>query len=380
MASTEHGTSQAASILIVDDEEINRDLLQRQMDMLGHRSRAAGDGVAALALMQKEPPDLVILDIMMPRLDGYEVLARMRASEKLRHVPVIVISALGEMESVVQCIERGADDHLAKPFNFTLLKARIGACLQKKRIHDLEVEYRARIEEYNEELEERVRKQVREITRAQLAAIFALSKLADSRDRETGEHLERMREFCRALANQLRQRPKHSWVIDDAFIDNFYSASPLHDIGKVGVPDRILQKPERLTADEFELMKAHTTIGAATLRAVDREHPGNGFIRIGIEIAESHHERWDGSGYPRRLAGEDIPLVGRILALGDVYDALTSERCYKAPLSHEESRAIILKERGRHFDPDVVDAFLAVEDQFDEIHVRYRDSDRQLVL
>ena len=222
-------------------------------------------------------------------------------------------------------------------------------------------------------LEEKVRQQVKEISSAQMAAIFAMSKLAESKDPETGEHLERMREYCLVLSRQLAQLPRYRAVITQSFQDNIYAASPLHDIGKVGIPDEVLLKPDKLIEPEWVIMKQHPLIGGATLRAVDRQYPGNEFLRIGIDIAECHHEKWDGSGYPQGLAGERIPLVARVLALGDVYDALTLKRCYKEAFSHEESRAIVVEQSGRHFDPDVVDAFLEREEEFIRIRKYFQD-------
>src|SRR5262249_10898107 len=202
--------------------------------------------------------------------------------------PAILTPAAEDMATIVRCIQAGAEDYLPKPFNPTLLKARVTATLEKKRLRDQEQEYQRQIEEYNQHLEERVAEQVREISSAQLAAIFALSKLAESRDPETGEHLERMREYCRILAEELARRDGYAAVITGRFVEDLYAAAPLHDIGKVGIPDYILQKPGSLTEHEKRIMQGHTLIGAATLRAVDERHPGNGFIRLGIEIAESH--------------------------------------------------------------------------------------------
>jgi response regulator RpfG family c-di-GMP phosphodiesterase len=230
-----------------------------------------------------------------------------------------------------------------------------------------------RIQDHNLELEERVSEQVNQITDGHIGMIFAIAKMAESRDPETGEHLERIREYCKIIAEYLRSLPKYKEVIDDVFIKNVYTSSPLHDIGKVGVPDKILQKPGGLSEEEFDIMKEHAMIGERTLKEVDDQFPGNDFVHHGVQIAGSHHEKWDGSGYPRGLVGEEIPLVGRILALGDSYEALTSKRCYKEPYSHEKSRMIIIEGRGSHFDPDMVDAFLACEDQFIEVRKRFDD-------
>ncbi|MDP2878258.1 MAG: response regulator, partial [Sulfuricella sp.] len=358
---------QCGFLLVVDDNDATRDLLSRRLERLGHRVAMAADGRQALAAMASTSFDLVLLDVMMPEMDGHETLKRIKSDDALRHIPVIMISALDEISSIVRCIEMGAEDYIPKPFDPVLLRARIGASLEKKRLRDQEVVYRRQIEEYNLHLEERVREQVGVITLAQMGTIFALSRLAESRDPETGAHLERMREYCKLLAVALGKTSRHAQLVDNDYVENLYIASPLHDIGKVGIPDHILLKPGRLTDEEFTIMKTHAARGAETLRAVNQKNKNNSFVQIGIEIAESHHEKWDGTGYPHGLAGSAIPLSGRILALADVYDALRSKRCYKESFPHEKSRAIILEGNGKHFDPDVVACFLEIEAEFESV-------------
>jgi putative two-component system response regulator len=364
-----------ARILVVDDNDLNRDMLSRRLEHEGYQPLVANDGYRALDMLEQHDFDLVLLDIMMPNLDGYQVLERIKSDGRLSKVPVIMITAVDEIDSTVKCIELGAEDYLPKPFNPVLLRARIGASLEKKRLHDMEQQYRSQIEQHNVVLSDRVKEQVAEIASAQLGAIFAMSKLAESRDPETGEHLDRMREYCRVLANEMQKMPKYAQLIDTDFIENIYAASPLHDIGKVGVPDSILCKPGKLSEDEWTIMRTHPIVGAETLREVDRQHPGNAFVKTGIEIAEAHHEKWNGTGYPFGLEGGDIPLVARILALGDVYDALTSRRCYKKAFAPDEARRIINDDRGVHFDPDVVDAYLATEHEFMRIREEFQDSE-----
>ena len=363
-------------ILVVDDNALNRDLLCRRMQRLGYSTDTAKNGIEALAQLTERSFDLVLLDIMMPEMNGYDVLKHMNADALLKHVPVIVISAKDEVDSITRCIEAGAEDYLPKPFNSALLKARIGSCLEKKRLHDLEQAHAAYLENFNAKLNEQIKQQVQLLTTAQLAAIFAMSKLAESKDNETGAHLERMREYCKILTEELSRLDIYRQTIDDDYIDNIYTASPLHDIGKVGIPDRILLKPGKLDTDEFGVMMSHAIIGAETLRAVDEQHPGNAFIKTGIDIAGCHHEKWDGSGYPLGLSGTEIPLSARILALADVFDALTSRRCYKEAFSIEKTEEIILEGRGKHFDPDVVEAFLNRRDDFIRIRQAFRDHDK----
>jgi len=367
-----------ARILVVDDNTINLKIITDLIEVMGYDSLMAENGLYALSTLEKQDCDLVLLDICMPDMDGYQVLEYMKNDSHLCQIPVIMISAIDDMDSVVRCIENGADDYMVKPFNHTILKARINACLERKRLHDRENEYQGQIEKFNLDLQDRVSKQVYEITAAQRSTIFAMAKLAESRDPETGEHLLRIREYVKIICQELCLLPKYAAIIDDDYIENICAASPLHDIGKVGVPDSILLKPGKLTKEEFDEMKIHTVIGAETLREVNRLHSGNDFVRIGIEIAESHHEKWDGTGYPHGLAGEEIPLVGRILALSDVYDALTSRRCYKEAFSHARSLEIIVLGRGKHFDPDVVDAFVSAEKEFLNIRDRYVDAELEV--
>lgn len=364
-----------ATILVVEDNEDNRDILVRRLHRDNYQVIEAENGVRALEVLAVQSVDLVLLDIMMPEMNGYQVLEALRADGRLDDFPVIVITANSDLESAVKCVELGADDYLPKPFNPTLLRARINASLEKKRLRDREREHSRLIERYNRDLEQQVRQQVKQITSAQMATIFAMSKLAESRDPETGAHLERMREYCKVLAQQLAKTDKFCQSINEAFIENIYAASPLHDIGKVGITDGVLLKPGKLDDDEWIHMRMHPIIGAETLRAVDKAHPGNEFIRTGIAIAEYHHEKWDGSGYPYGMRGEDIPLEARILALGDVYDALTSKRCYKEAYSHETTRGIVLDSCGKHFDPHIVQAFLELEDEFQRIRTYYSDCD-----
>jgi len=366
------------SVLVVDDNEMNRDMLLRRLQPLGYEVTVARDGGEAMDLLMQSAFDLVLLDIMMPVKDGFEVLQEMKEHKDLSIIPVIMITALDDTSSAARCIQLGAEDYLTKPFDPILLKARVSSCLERKHLYDQERRYRGQIEEYNNELQDRVQQQVQQITSAQLGAIFAMSKLAESRDPETGEHLERMREYCKILSVQLGKLPKYQAVIDNEFIEDIYAASPLHDIGKVGIVDSVLLKPGKLTAEEWVVMKTHPIIGAATLREVDRQHPGNSLIRMGIDIAESHHERWDGTGYPYGLKNTEIPLVARILALGDVYDALTSKRCYKEAFDHQKSRAIVEENNGSLFDPEVVDAFLATEEEFKRVREFYQDAEDKI--
>jgi len=353
-------------ILIVDDTPANLRVLAGMLKQQGYRVRPVLSGRVALQAAEQEPPDLILLDIMMPEMDGYEVCRRLKGQESLRAIPVIFISALNETTDKVKAFGAGAVDFVTKPFDFAEVQARVDTHLK---LRALQVE----LEKHSQHLEELVQAQVKEISDLQMATIFALAKLAESRDDQTGKHLERVQVFCRLLAARLQEEPRHTTSLSLTYIENIFHASPLHDIGKVGIPDHILLKPGRLTPEEFEVMKAHTTLGAQTLEAVRRKYPKNAFVNMGIAIARSHHETWDGSGYPDGLAGQDIPLSARIMAVADVYDALRSKRSYKPALSHAESCEIIRKGAGTHLDPGIVEAFQKQEAQFGEVRDRMPD-------
>lgn len=227
-----------------------------------------------------------------------------------------------------------------------------------------------RLSKYNSELEQIVNNKVKEISESQIATIYALVKLSESRDDDTGAHIERTSKLCRLLAQYLNILPKYKETINDDYIENIYKASPLHDIGKVGIPDNILLKPGKLTSEEFEIMKTHTTIGYKTLSEVQRKYKNNGFIKMGMEIAKYHHEKWDGTGYPIGLSGNEIPISARIMALVDVYDALRSKRVYKEAFTHEKACGIIKEGRGKHFDPLIVDVFLKNHEKFRDMSIK----------
>jgi len=346
-------------ILLVDDVAANLKILEDMLRGDGYRTRSARTGEAALRAAESQAPDLVLLDVMMPEMDGFEVCRRLKSNPDLAGVPVIFLSALSETKDKIEAFSAGGVDYVTKPFQIDEVLARVATHL---RLHQLQVE----VEEYSRGLETLVMEQVKEIADAQMATIFAMARLAESRDGEIGTHLERVRTFCMLLATHLASRKSHG-EIDRVYIRHLVHASPLHDIGKVAVGDSILLKPGKLTAEEFEIMKTHTTAGAETLEAVRGQYPGNDFIEMGVQIARSHHERWDGSGYPDGLAGESIPLCARIMAVVDVYDALRSKRVYKSPIPHADSCEIILAARGSHFDPAVVEVFQELEGEFARI-------------
>jgi putative two-component system response regulator len=321
-------------VLMVDDDELALDALTYALRKDGHDPVAARDGREALEILRQGDCRMVISDWIMPNMDGLELCRRIRTEDFPRYIYVILLTSRDASADIVAGLSAGADDFLAKPFDPAVLNVRIRA---GARILALET---------------------RDI------AIFAMAKLAESRDPETGEHLERMRNYAWIIAQHLCEQHRACESVDADFARLIYLTSPLHDIGKVGIPDSVLLKPGSLSDREFEIMKTHTTIGADTLDAAVRRYPEVPFLRLAREIALTHHERFDGSGYPSGLVGTEIPLSGRVVALADVYDALTSKRVYKEAFAHEVARDLIVKESGSHFDPDIVDAFVEKEASF----------------
>jgi putative two-component system response regulator len=347
----------ADSILIVDDAPENLHVLVRILTAEGYRPRAVRSGKLAIRAAENDPPDLILLDIMMPEMDGYEVCRQIKANDQLKDIPVIFLSALDEADDKVKAFAAGGVDYVTKPFHVDEVKARVDVQMKLRKLQ-------TELSKHNRHLQDLVSEQVREISESQMATIFAMAKLAEARDDDTGQHLERVQTWCKLLAVRCAELPAHRAEVDAVFVENIVSACPLHDIGKVGIRDAVLLKPGKLTPEEFEEMKTHTTIGARTLEAVEGNYPKNAFIRMGIEIARWHHEKWDGKGYPDGRSGKAIPLSARIMAVADVYDALRADRCYRPAVSHEKSRAIIFEGCGSHFDPDVVEAFRGLEATF----------------
>lgn len=344
----------SSRILIVDDHESNRKLLATVLDQQGCLCEAACDGLAALQLVPVFKPDLILLDIMMPGLNGFEVAKQLKAEETTRHIPIIMLTALSDRESRIKGLDAGAEDFLNKPFDQLELKVRIRNLLKVKEYQDL-------LQNHNELLETQVMARTRELWETRLDIVRSLGRAAEYRDNETGMHIIRMSKFSQALALAIGQSQHWGELI--------LNASPMHDIGKVGIPDRILLKPAKLTPEEWEIMKTHTIIGAEILQA---QRPCE-LAAMASSIAIAHHEKWNGSGYPNGLAGEAIPLEARIVALADVFDALTSERPYKKAWSVEDAVQEIRNQSGGHFQPMLVEAFLDVIPEVTQIRDQYID-------
>lgn len=361
------------TILVVDDTPDNLTLMTGLLKDK-YRVKIANNGERALKVaMTGTPPDLILLDIMMPVMDGYEACRHLKESPETRDVPVIFLTAKAEVEDEMKGFELGAVDYITKPISPPIVLARVHTHLQLKRVRDY-------LKDQNEFLEEEVQKRTREVVAVQEVTILAMASLAETRDNDTGNHIRRTQFYLRTLAAKLRRHPRFAALLDDdKTIDLLFKSAPLHDIGKVGIPDHILLKPGRFTDEEFEIMKNHTKLGRDAILAAERrlglELP---FLYYAKEIAYSHQEKWDGTGYPEGLSGDDIPISGRLMAVADVYDALICRRVYKEGMPHEKAMAIICEGSGTHFDPDIVDAFKEVAGEFREIAKRYEDTDADI--
>jgi putative two-component system response regulator len=314
-------------VLVVDDDAVTAAVLEHSLLEFGYDVTVARDGLEAFKIIRRGDIRMVVSDWRMPGMTGLELCREIRQRCTGAYVYIILLTSNNRTRDVVEGLNAGADDYITKPFQPEELQVRLRV---GERVLSLES---------------------RDLT------IFALAKLAESRDPDTGAHLERIREYSRIMADELLRGPRPTEQLDGEFVHMIYLTSPLHDIGKVGIPDSILLKPGPLTEEEFEVMKRHTVIGGETLDTLAAAHPEARFLLLARDIAWSHHERYDGSGYPRGLSGKQIPLCGRIVSVADVYDALTSKRVYKEAYSHDVARSIIAEGRGRQFDPDVVDAF-----------------------
>ncbi len=359
-----HDSATRATILVVDDTADNLILMSGLLKDL-YKVKVANTGEKALRYVQEEKPDLILLDIMMPGLSGYDVLCELRRNAANRHIPVIFLTAMSTPDDEKKGLELGGADYITKPISPPILLARIRTQLENKAAADF-------LRDKNEYLEAEVSRRTREIIAIQEVTILVMAALVETRDPDTGHHILRTQHYVRALAEKLKHNPRFS--LSGQTIEMLFKSAPLHDIGKVGIPDSILLKPDRLTAEEFEIMKAHTTLGRQAIEAAEK-HFGKEveFLKMAKTIACNHHEKWDGSGYPAGLAGDDIPIPARLMALADVYDALISHRVYKEIMSHEMASEIIAQGKGVHFDPEVAEAFFALQDEFRAIAMRFAD-------
>jgi putative two-component system response regulator len=356
------------TVLVVDDTPDNLSLMSNLL-RTDYKVKLATSGERALQIVAGESkPDLILLDIMMPEMDGYEVLRRLQFNPKTEDIPVIFLTAMSAADDESVGLELGAVDYITKPINPAIVMARVRNHLQLKRARDF-------LAHHNNFLEQEIANRTRALAELQDATIRAMASLAETRDNETGNHIRRTQHYVEALARKLQDHPRFKDELTDAAIETIFKSAPLHDIGKVGIPDRILLKPGKLTPEEFEIMKTHTTLGRDAIVAAETDAMlDNPFFRYAKEITYSHQEKWDGSGYPEGLMGNTIPLSARLMAVADVYDALISERVYKSAFTHETAVEIIRDGRGSHFDPDMVDAFLVLSEEFRAIAQRFADS------
>lgn len=385
MTGERDGSGRAAEgakvILVVDDAKENLTVIGELLEPR-YRVRLALSGERALKAARSEPrPDLILLDVMMPEMDGYQVLAQLRQIPATCDIPVIFVTAMDATEDEERGLHMGAVDYVTKPIRPAILLARVETHLELKQARDW-------LRDQNGYLEAEVGRRMRENELIKDVSLNALAMLAEKRDNETGNHLHRTRGYMEALMSHLKDHPRFRDYLHDRLRLLIAKATPLHDIGKVGIPDHILLKPGRLTAEEFEVMKHHSRIGADAIEEAIRHVLGDqgdlpdpqqvdsplAFLEVARQIALFHHEKWDGSGYPAALAGDDIPICARLMALADVFDALICRRHYKEPFPPEQVQAIILEGRGKHFDPDIVDAFFELKDHFIAIARRYPDA------
>jgi putative two-component system response regulator len=357
------------TILIVDDTPENITVLSALLKDQ-YRTKVATSGFKAIDIASASPqPDLILLDIMMPEMDGYKTCRRLKQAAATADIPVIFLTARSQVEDEELGLKVGAVDYITKPISPPVVLARVRTHLALKSAQQF-------LRNQNRYLEHIVSERTSQLMRMQDATILAMASLAETRDNETGNHIRRTQNYVAALARALQHHPRFSAVLTDENIDLLHKSAPLHDIGKVGVPDRILLKPAKLDAEEWEIMKLHTVYGCDAIIQVEKHLGGsNSFLTFAREIAHYHQEKWDGSGYPEGLAGDAIPVSARLMAVADVYDALISKRVYKPAFPHAKAVEMMREGRGKHFDPDILDAFLQIEQQFLTIADHFRDEE-----
>ncbi|MDD2915192.1 MAG: two-component system response regulator [Gallionella sp.] len=361
-----------ATILVVDDTPDNLVLMSSLLKD-DYKVKIASSGDKALKIAASDsPPDLILLDIMMPAMDGYEVCQRLKHDPKTMSIPVIFLTAKTEEEDEWKGLELGAVDYITKPVSPHIVMARVKNHLALKAMADF-------LRDKNDFLELEVAKRTREVMAIQDVTILAMASLAETRDSDTGNHIRRTQFYVKALAERLRDHPRFAWFLTDANINMLFKSAPLHDIGKVGIPDNILLKPGRFDPHEFEIMKTHAMLGRDAIEHAEKALGTHvDFLSFAKAIAFSHQEKWDGSGYPQGLAGDDIPIAARLMAVADVYDALISRRVYKQGMPHENAVQIMIGGRGTHFDADMFDAFVDIQEEFRSIAQRFVDTASEL--
>ena len=364
-----NGKISEGRVLVVDDDKMNVQIATDLITPMGFEVAAAFNGREALEKVLASPPDVILLDIMMPEMTGHEACARLKADPQTRNIPIIMLTALTSVEDHLEALKSGADDFMNKPFDRAIMEARLTRFLREKRLQE-------ELADYRKHLEQRVLDQTRVIQRVQDVIMYTMTRLVEFRDPETGAHLERMRHYSMLMASKMTPHSSERGGQED-YARAIFRSSILHDIGKVGIKDDILLKPGKLTTEEFDVMKTHSTIGGdllnEALKGLKKDRIEEQFVEMATEITYHHHEKYDGSGYPYGKKGDDIPLSARIVAVADVYDALTSKRPYKEPFSVDKALDIMRQGRGTHFDPKVLDCFMENVDEVKEIGKRYAD-------
>lgn len=361
-----------ATILVVDDTSDNL-ILMSELLQDTYTVKVSNSGTKALKFIEDGgKPDLILLDIMMVGLSGYDVIKELKSKEVTKDIPVIFLTAMSAIGDEEKGLEMGASDYIIKPISPAIVLARVKTQLENKAAADF-------LRDKNVYLETEVTKRTQEISAIQNVTILVMASLAETRDLDTGNHIRRTQHYVKALAKQLKSHPRFSHFLTDSMIETLYKSAPLHDIGKVGIPDSILLKPGKYVPEEFEIMKTHTTLGRDAIEHAETQLGIKvEFLSIAKEIAYYHQEKWDGSGYPTGIRGDNIPISARLMAVADVYDALISKRVYKESMSHEKAVSIITGGKGTHFDEDIVEAFLAIQDEFRAIAACFVDTDKDM--
>ena len=358
------------TILLVDDDSF---ILSIMVDILksDYRLLVAKSGDEALQHSNKEPrPDLILLDVMMPDMDGFTVCETLKSSPETSDIPVIFVTGKQSVADEMHGLELGAVDYISKPLSAPILLQRVKTHVTLKRAQN-------ELANQNQILDLLVKERTHELDVTKDTTIHGMAILSGLRDNETGNHILRTQNYVCELAHELKRHSHYESHLDGETISLLFKSAPLHDLGKVGIPDAILRKPGPLSGEEFEIMKTHTTLGYKALMNAEEElgHGGTSFLRTACDIAYTHHEKWDGSGYPRGLKGSEIPLSGQLMAVADVYDALIAKRVYKPAFTHEKALGIMAEGRGTHFNPDIFDAFTAIEPMVIEIANSYQEHD-----
>lgn len=347
-------------ILVVDDDKTNLIRAQKLLTPQ-YRIAASNSGNAALKYLEEHRPALILLDINMPDMDGFEVMEQLRRNGKTVNIPVIFLTADNLAETEVKCFQMGAMDYVTKPFVPDILLSRVAKTIELD-------QYRHNLEQMVQEQAEKITEDARRLNMIQDSVIVGMANLIESRDGSTGKHVKNTQMYVRMIAGELYKRQLFSGELTEEYIQDLSKAAPLHDVGKIKVPDAILQKPGKLTPEEFEEMKLHTTYSRRIIKTIIGDIEDEHYVRIVEDIAMYHHERWDGTGYPAGLTGDGIPLSARIMAVADVFDALYEERCYKPPVRPVERIMQIMAEgRGTQFDPVIIDVFMEMLPSLKEV-------------